>query len=120
VFSREKIANPRSKPANRSDGSGVSKLNFMKLAPRGGTNTPVVERCATISAGASPRAARPDSSAAAPAAPATFSTSRRVCPSIADILSHLAGAEPTRRSAQHRCHGFEAKTNDRLRLLHIT
>src|SRR5262249_25788796 len=62
----------------------------------GGTITPVVERCATTSAAGSACAAPPDSSAAAPATPAAFSTSRRVCPSIAHILPHPGGAEPTR------------------------
>src|SRR5262249_23522709 len=71
----------------------------MKLAPRGGTITPVVERCDTISAADSARAAPPDSSAAAPATPAPFRRSGRVCPSIAHILSHLAGIGATRDGA---------------------
>src|SRR5262249_56134237 len=79
AFSRVKTRKPNRSPANSTDGSGKSKLNFWNARPRGGTNTSLVEVSGRIvSAGRSGAGGKAGRSAPAPAAPTVLSQSRRV------------------------------------------
>src|SRR6266576_889330 len=87
VFSRVNTRNPKRNPANSTDGSGKSKLNFMNARPRGGINTSLVEvsgRMGGGGGGGGPawKAGVAGSIAPAPAALIVFSHTRRVIGSI--------------------------------------
>src|SRR5512146_3554077 len=78
AFSREKTRNPKRSPANSTDGSGKSKLNFWNARPRGGTKTSLVEVSGRIGGGRGMGAeGRVGMTAPAPAAPISFIQSRR-------------------------------------------
>jgi hypothetical protein len=78
VFSGVKTRKLNSNPSKATDGSGQSKLNFMKPRPRGGMKTPVVDVRGSITpCDGACDAGAPPIITPAPAAPSSVSQVRR-------------------------------------------